>query len=155
MSKSNQRHAGKSSTSQLLVAPLVAIGVVGALTVPSCQGTLVSNKTFASHTDRSYSNPTELIAAKPSRHTLAFFAPNICLNNNQRVTSGTNRNALNINRCTYDIERNVVHYDGSIEPNKIALVVNKLRLLLESVKTRRPISMGDQKLTKLIGGYHA
>lgn len=111
---------------------------------------------FTSHDDkRYYSSTTKLIAVKPSRHTLAIFVPRICLTTNQQINKGINKNKSALQeRHKYSTFESANIYDGLIEPNTIALVVNKLNRLLAVVKTRRPFFMGDHKLTNLIGAIH-
>ena len=98
---------------------------------------------------------TKYIAVKPNRHSLAIFVPKICLTNYQRFTNGINKNTSALQaRHKYSTVESANIYDGLIEPNTIALVVNKLNRLVTVVKTRRPFFMGDYKLTKLLGAIH-
>lgn len=111
---------------------------------------------FTSHDNKRYYSPTtKLIAVKPSRHILAIFVPRICLTTNQQINKGINKNKSALQtRHKYSTVESANIYDGLIEPNKIALVVNKLNRLLAVVKTRHPFFMGDKKLTNLIGAIH-
>ncbi|MDN3397674.1 hypothetical protein QL919_02900 [Psychrobacter sp. APC 3426] len=111
---------------------------------------------FTSHDNKRYYRPTtKLIAVKPSRHTLAIFVPIICLTTNQQMNKGINKNKSALQaRHKYSTVESANIYDGLIEPNTIAFVVNKLNRLLAVVKTRRPFFMGDHKLTNLIGAIH-
>lgn len=108
---------------------------------------------FTSHDNKRYYSPTtKLLAVKPNRHSLAIFVPKICLTNYQRFTNGINKNTSALQaRHKYSTVESANIYDGLIEPNTIALVVNKLNRLVTVVKTRRPFFMGDYKLTKLLG----
>ena len=113
---------------------------------------------FTSHDDkRYYSSTTKLIAVKPSRHSLAIFVPKTCLTTNQQATTGMNKNTSVFiqARHIFSAVTGANIYDGLIEPNTTAFTVNKLNRLVTVVKTRHPIFMGDNKLTKLLGGYHA
>lgn len=97
---------------------------------------------------------TKLIAVKPNRHTLAIFMPKICLTTNQQVNKGIRKNKSPLGaRHIFSTVKSANIYDGLIEPNTKALVVNKLNRLLAVVKTRHPFFMGGKKLTKLIGAY--
>ena len=111
---------------------------------------------FTSHDNKRYYSPTtKLLAVKPNRHSLAIFVPKICLTNYQRFTNGINKNTSALQaRHKYSTVESANIYDGLIEPNTIALVVNKLNRLVTVVKTRRPFFMGDYKLTKLLGAIH-
>ena len=111
---------------------------------------------FTSHDNKRYYSPTtKLLAVKPNRHSLAIFVPKICLTNYQRFTNGINKNKSALQaRHKYSTVESANIYDGLIEPNTIALVVNKLNRLVTVVKTRRPFFMGDYKLTKLLGAIH-
>ena len=150
-----QRQAGKSSVSELFATPLFAIVMIGAVEIASCQQVGAGTNYLASDTNSSYHSGTELIAAQSSRQTMTIFAPKVDLINYQPTTTGTDKKVTSSNRYIYDAGSSAVRYDGSIEPNTIALAVNKLRLLLESVKTRPTLFfMLDQKLTKLIGVIH-
>lgn len=104
-----------------------------------------------------HSLTTKLLAVKPSRHSLAIFVPKTCLTTNQQATTGMNKNTSVFIQARH-ISSAVTGaniYDGLIEPNTTAFTVNKLNRLVTVVKTRHPIFMGDNKLTKLLGGYHA
>lgn len=111
---------------------------------------------FTSHDNKRYYSPTtKLLAVKPNRHSLAIFVPKICLTNYQRFTNGINKNTSALQaRHKYSTVESANIYDGLIEPNTTALVVNKLNRLVTVVKTRRPFFMGDYKLTKLLGTIH-
>lgn len=111
---------------------------------------------FTSHDNKRYYSPTtKLLAVKPNRHSLAIFVPKICLTNYQRFTNGINKNTSALQaRHKYSTVESANIYDGLIEPNTIALVVNKLNRLVTVVKTRRPFFMGGYKLTKLLGTIH-
>ena len=105
---------------------------------------------------RYYSLTTKLLAVKPSRHSLAIFVPKTCLTTNQQATAGMNKNTSVFIQARH-ISSAVTGaniYDGLIEPNTTAFTVNKLNRLVTVVKTRHPIFMGDNKLTKLLGGHH-
>ena len=105
---------------------------------------------------RYYSLTTKLLAVKPSRHSLAIFVPKTCLTTNQQATTGMNKNTSVFIQARH-ISSAVTGaniYDGLIEPNTTAFTVNKLNRLVTVVKTRHPIFMGDNKLTKLLGGHH-
>lgn len=150
-----QRQAGKSSVSELFAAPIFAIVMIGVIEAASPQLAQAGTNYLASDTNSSYHSGTELIAAQSSRQTMTIFAPKVDLINYQPTTTGTDKKVTSSNRYTYDAGSSAVRYDGLIEPNTIALAVNKLRLLLESVKTRPTLFfMLDQKLTKLIGVIH-
>ena len=151
-----QRQAGKSSVSELFATPLFAIVMIGAVEIASCQQVGAGTNYLASDTNSRYDvRTTTRSGAKPSPQSLAIFVPKICLINTQQVTTGTDKKVTSSNRYIYGAGHRAVRYDGLIEPNTTALAVNKLRLLLESVKTRPTLFfMLDQKLTKLIGVIH-
>ena len=150
-----QRQAGKSSMSDLVATPIFAIVMIGAVEIASSQQAQAGTNYLASDTDSSYHSGTELIAAQSSRQTMTIFAPKVDLINYQPTTTGTDKKVISSNRYIYGAGHRAVRYDGLIEPNTTALAVNKLRLLLESVKTRPTLFfMLDQKLTKLIGVIH-
>ena len=150
-----QRQAGKSSVSELFAAPIFAIVLIGAVEIASCQQAQAGTNYLASDTDSSYHSGTELIAAQSSRQTMTIFAPKVDLINYQPTTTGTDKKVTSSNRYIYGAGHRAVRYDGLIEPNTTAFTVNKLNRLVTVVKTRHPIFMGDNKLTKLLGGYHA
>ena len=133
------------------------VAVIGlALALIACQP--VNAKLIATDDNSGYHNhTTKLIAVKPSRHSLAIFVPKTCLTTNQQATTGMNKNTSVFIQARH-ISSAVTGaniYDGLIEPNTTAFTVNKLNRLVTVVKTRHPIFMGDNKLTKLLGGYHA
>ena len=133
------------------------VAVIGlALALLACQP--VQAKQIATDDNSSYhSLTTKLLAVKPSRHSLAIFVPKTCLTTNQQATTGMNKNTSVFIQARH-ISSAVTGaniYDGLIEPNTTAFTVNKLNRLVTVVKTRHPIFMGDNKLTKLLGGYHA
>lgn len=138
----------------IFMAWVAGIGLL--LSLIACQP--VNAKPIATDDNSGYhSLTTKLLAVKPSRHSLAIFVPKTCLTTNQQATTGMNKNtsvfiqARHISSAV--IGANI--YDGLIEPNTKAFTVNKLNRLVTVVKTRHPIFMGDNKLTKLLGGYHA
>ena len=126
------------------------------LSLVACQP--VNAKPIATDDNSGYhSLTTKLLAVKPSRHSLAIFVPKTCLTTNQQATTGMNKNTSVFIQARH-ISSAVTGaniYDGLIEPNTTAFTVNKLNRLVTVVKTRHPIFMGDNKLTKLLGGYHA
>ena len=133
------------------------VAVIGlALALIACQP--VNAKPIATDDNSGYhSLTTKLLAVKPSRHSLAIFVPKTCLTTNQQATTGMNKNTSVFIQARH-ISSAVTGaniYDGLIEPNTTAFTVNKLNRLVTVVKTRHPIFMGDNKLTKLLGGYHA
>ena len=156
---------GQPSTSQpqkrglllsfiIFIAWVAGIGLL--LSLVACQP--VNAKPIATDDNSGYHNhTTKLIAVKPSRHSLAIFVPKTCLTTNQQATTGMNKNTSVFIQARH-ISSAVTGaniYDGLIEPNTTAFTVNKLNRLVTVVKTRHPIFMGDNKLTKLLGGYHA
>ena len=156
---------GQPSTSQpqkrglllsfiIFIAWVAGIGLL--LSLIACQP--VNAKPIATDDNSGYHNhTTKLIAVKPSRHSLAIFVPKTCLTTNQQATTGMNKNTSVFIQARH-ISSAVTGaniYDGLIEPNTTAFTVNKLNRLVTVVKTRHPIFMGDNKLTNLIGGYHA
>jgi hypothetical protein len=138
----------------LFMAQVAGIGLL--LSLIACQP--VNAKPIATDDNSGYhSLTTKLLAVKPSRHSLAIFVPKTCLTTNQQATTGMNKNTSVFIQARY-ISSAVTGaniYDGLIEPNTTAFTVNKLNRLVTVVKTRHPIFMGDNKLTKLLGGYHA
>ena len=138
----------------IFMAWVAGIGL--ALALIACQP--VQAKPIATDDNSSYhSLTTKLLAVKPSRHSLAIFVPKTCLTTNQQATTGMNKNTSVFIQARH-ISSAVTGaniYDGLIEPNTTAFTVNKLNRLVTVVKTRHPIFMGDNKLTKLLGGYHA
>ena len=138
----------------IFMAWVAGIGLL--LSLAACQP--VQAKPIATDDNSSYhSLTTKLLAVKPSRHSLAIFVPKTCLTTNQQATTGMNKNTSVFIQARH-ISSAVTGaniYDGLIEPNTTAFTVNKLNRLLAVVKTRHPIFMGDNKLTNLIGGYHA
>ena len=156
---------GQPSTSQpqkrglllsfiIFIAWVAGIGLL--LSLIACQP--VNAKPIATDDNSGYHNhTTKLIAVKPSRHSLAIFVPKTCLTTNQQATTGMNKNTSVFiqARHIFSAVTGANIYDGLIEPNTKAFTVNKLNRLLAVVKTRHPIFMGDNKLTNLIGGYHA
>ena len=138
----------------IFMAWVAGIGLL--LSLAACQP--VQAKPIATDDNSSYhSLTTKLLAVKPSRHSLAIFVPKTCLTTNQQATTGMNKNTSVFIQARH-ISSAVTGaniYDGLIEPNTTAFTVNKLNRLLAVVKTRHPIFMGDNKLTKLLGGYHA
>ena len=152
----NHNEAGKRGLLlkfTIFMAWVAGIGLL--LSLIACQP--VQAKPIATDDNSGYhSLTTKLLAVKPSRHSLAIFVPKICLTNYQRFTNGINKNTSALQaRHKYSTVESANIYDGLIEPNTIAFVVNKLNRLVTVVKTRHPIFMGDNKLTKLLGGYHA
>ena len=138
--------------------------VIGFISVMACLflRLLISSckpvKSLVTTDNTGYHSPTtKLIAVKPSRHSLAIFVPKTCLTTNQQATTGMNKNTSVFiqARHIFSAVTGANIYDGLIEPNTKAFTVNKLNRLLAVVKTRHPIFMGDNKLTNLIGGYHA
>lgn len=98
---------------------------------------------------------TKLLAVKPSRHTLAIFMPRICLTTNQQINKGMNRITSVFIQARHIFSVTSANiYDGLIEPNTKAFMVNKLNRLVTVVKTRHPFFMGGNKLTKLLGVIH-
>ena len=138
----------------IFMAWVAGIGLL--LSLISCQP--VNAKPIATDDNSGYhSLTTKLLAVKPSRHSLAIFVPKTCLTTNQQATTGMNKNTSVFIQARH-ISSAVTGaniYDGLIEPNTTAFTVNKLNRLVTVVKTRHPIFMGDNKLTKLLGGYHA
>ena len=138
----------------IFMAWVAGIGLL--LSLAACQP--VQAKPIATDDNSSYhSLTTKLLAVKPSRHSLAIFVPKTCLTTNQQATTGMNKNTSVFIQARH-ISSAVTGaniYDGLIEPNTKPLAGNKLNRLLAVVKTRHPIFMGDNKLTKLLGGYHA
>lgn len=138
----------------IFMAWVAGIGL--ALALLACQP--VQAKPIATDDNSGYhSLTTKLLAVKPSRHSLAIFVPKTCLTTNQQATTGMNKNTSVFIQARH-ISSAVTGaniYDGLIEPNTTAFTVNKLNRLVTVVKTRHPIFMGDNKLTKLLGGYHA
>ena len=138
----------------IFMAWVAGIGLL--LSLIACQP--VQAKQIATDDNSGYHSPTtKLIAVKPSRHSLAIFVPKTCLTTNQQATTGMNKNTSVFIQARH-ISSAVTGaniYDGLIEPNTKAFTVNKLNRLVTVVKTRHPIFMGDNKLTKLLGGYHA
>lgn len=138
----------------IFMAWVAGIGLL--LSLVAC--TPVDAKQIASDgNSRYHSLTTKLLAVKPSRHSLAIFVPTTCLTTNQQATTGMNNNTSVFTQARH-ISSAVIGaniYDGLIEPNTKAFTVNKLNRLVTVVKTRHPIFMGDNKLTKLLGGYHA
>ena len=138
----------------IFMAWVAGIGLL--LSLIACQP--VNAKPIATDDNSGYHSPTtKLIAVKPSRHSLAIFVPKTCLTTNQQATTGMNKNTSVFIQARH-ISSAVTGaniYDGLIEPNTKAFTVNKLNRLVTVVKTRHPIFMGDNKLTKLLGGYHA
>ena len=138
----------------IFMAWVAGIGLL--LSLIACQP--VQAKPIATDDNSSYhSLTTKLLAVKPSRHSLAIFVPKTCLTTNQQATTGMNKNTSVFIQARH-ISSAVTGaniYDGLIEPNTTAFTVNKLNRLVTVVKTRHPIFMGDNKLTKLLGGYHA
>ena len=138
----------------IFMAWVAGIGLL--LSLIACQP--VNAKPIATDDNSGYhSLTTKLLAVKPSRHSLAIFVPKTCLTTNQQATTGMNKNTSVFIQARH-ISSAVTGaniYDGLIEPNTKAFTVNKLNRLLAVVKTRHPIFMGDNKLTKLLGGYHA
>lgn len=138
----------------IFMAWVAGIGLL--LSLIACQP--VNVKPIATDDSSGYhSLTTKLLAVKPSRHSLAIFVPKTCLTTNQQATTGMNKNTSVFiqARHTSSIVIGANIYDGLIEPNTTAFTVNKLNRLVTVVKTRHPIFMGDNKLTKLLGGYHA
>ena len=138
----------------IFMAWVAGIGLL--LSLVTCKP--ASAKQIASDgNSRYYSLTTKLLAVKPSRHTLAIFVPETCLTTNQQSTTGMNKNTSVFiqARHTFSTVTGANIYDGLIEPNTKAFMVNKLNRLVTVVKTRHPFFMGDNKLTKLLGGYHA
>ena len=138
----------------IFMAWVAGIGLL--LSLIACQP--VQSKPIATDDNSGYhSLTTKLLAVKPSRHSLAIFVPKTCLTTNQQATTGMNKNTSVFIQARH-ISSAVTGaniYDGLIEPNTTAFTVNKLNRLVTVVKTRHPIFMGDNKLTKLLGGYHA
>ncbi|MGP5067820.1 hypothetical protein [Psychrobacter sp. JB193] len=138
----------------IFMAWVAGIGLL--LSLVACQP--VNAKPIATDDNSGYhSLTTKLLAVKPSRHSLAIFVPKTCLTTNQQATTGMNKNTSVFIQARH-ISSAVTGaniYDGLIEPNTTAFTVNKLNRLVTVVKTRHPIFMGDNKLTKLLGGYHA
>ena len=138
----------------IFMAWVAGIGLL--LSLIACQP--VNAKPIATDDNSGYhSLTTKLLAVKPSRHSLAIFVPKTCLTTNQQATTGMNKNTSVFIQARH-ISSAVTGaniYDGLIEPNTKAFMVNKLNRLVTVVKTRHPIFMGDNKLTKLLGGYHA
>ena len=138
----------------IFIAWVAGIGLL--LSLIACQP--VNAKPIATDDNSGYhSLTTKLLAVKPSRHSLAIFVPKTCLTTNQQATTGMNKNTSVFIQARH-ISSAVTGaniYDGLIEPNTTAFTVNKLNRLVTVVKTRHPIFMGDNKLTKLLGGYHA
>ena len=138
----------------IFMAWVAGIGLL--LSLIACQP--VQAKPIATDDNSGYhSLTTNCSAAKPSRHSLAIFVPKTCLTTNQQATTGMNKNTSVFIQARH-ISSAVTGaniYDGLIEPNTKAFTVNKLNRLVTVVKTRHPIFMGDNKLTKLLGGYHA
>ena len=138
----------------IFMAWVAGIGLL--LSLIACQP--VNAKPIATDDNSGYHSPTtKLLAVKPSRHSLAIFVPKTCLTTNQQATTGMNKNTSVFiqARHIFSAVTGANIYDGLIEPNTKAFTVNKLNRLLAVVKTRHPIFMGDNKLTKLLGGYHA
>lgn len=117
----------------------------------------IVKQAVATDDNSGYHNPTtKLLAVKPSRHTLAIFMPRICLTTNQQINKGINKNTSVFIQARHIFSVTSANiYDGLIEPNTKAFMVNKLNRLVTVVKTRHPFFMGGNKLTKLLGGYHA
>ena len=138
----------------IFMAWVAGIGLL--LSLIACQP--VQAKPIATDDNSGYHSPTtKLLAVKPNRHSLAIFVPKTCLTTNQQATTGMNKNTSVFIQARH-ISSAVTGaniYDGLIEPNTTAFTVNKLNRLVTVVKTRHPIFMGDNKLTKLLGGYHA
>ena len=138
----------------IFMAWVAGIGLL--LSLIACQP--VNAKPIATDDNSGYHSPTtKLLAVKPNRHSLAIFVPKTCLTTNQQATTGMNKNTSVFIQARH-ISSAVTGaniYDGLIEPNTKAFMVNKLNRLVTVVKTRHPIFMGDNKLTKLLGGYHA
>ena len=138
----------------IFMAWVAGIGLL--LSLIACQP--VQAKPIATDDNSGYHSPTtKLLAVKPNRHSLAIFVPKTCLTTNQQATTGMNKNTSVFIQARH-ISSAVTGaniYDGLIEPNTKAFTVNKLNRLVTVVKTRHPIFMGDNKLTKLLGGYHA
>ena len=138
----------------IFMAWVAGIGLL--LSLIACQP--VQAKPIATDDNSGYHSPTtKLRAVKPNRHSLAIFVPKTCLTTNQQATTGMNKNTSVFIQARH-ISSAVTGaniYDGLIEPNTKAFMVNKLNRLVTVVKTRHPIFMGDNKLTKLLGGYHA
>ena len=138
----------------IFMAWVAGIGLL--LSLIACQP--VNAKPIATDDNSGYhSLTTKLLAVKPSRHSLAIFVPKTCLTTNQQATTGMNKNTSVFIQARH-ISSAVTGaniYDGLIEPNTTAFTVNKLNRLVTVVKTRHPFFMGDNKLTKLLGGYHA
>ena len=138
----------------IFMAWVAGIGLL--LSLIACQP--VQAKPIATDDNSGYHSPTtKLLAVKPNRHSLAIFVPKTCLTTNQQATTGMNKNTSVFIQARH-ISSAVTGaniYDGLIEPNTKAFMVNKLNRLVTVVKTRHPIFMGDNKLTKLLGGYHA
>ena len=138
----------------IFIAWVAGIGLL--LSLIACQP--VNAKPIATDDNSGYhSLTTKLLAVKPSRHSLAIFVPKTCLTTNQQATTGMNKNTSVFiqARHIFSAVTGANIYDGLIEPNTTAFTVNKLNRLVTVVKTRHPIFMGDNKLTKLLGGYHA
>ena len=137
----------------IFMAWVAGIGL--ALALIACQP--VQAKQIATDDNSGYHSPTtKLLAVKPNRHSLAIFMPKTCLTTNQQATTGMNKNTSVFIQARH-ISSAVTGaniYDGLIEPNTKAFMVNKLNRLVTVVKTRHPIFMGDNKLTNLIGGHN-
>lgn len=131
---------------------VVGIGLL--LSLVACQP--VNAKLIATNTNNGYYSPTtKLLAAKPSRHSLAIFVPKIYLTTNQQINKGMNKNTSALRAShIYNIENSVVRYGGLIKPNKIPFMGNKLSRLVTVVETRPPLFVGEIKLTKLLGVIH-
>ena len=137
----------------IFMAWVAGIGLL--LSLIACQP--VYAKPIATDDNSGYHSPTtKLLAVKPNRHSLAIFVPKTCLTTNQQATTGMNKNTSVFIQARH-ISSAVTGaniYDGLIEPNTKAFMVNKLNRLVTVVKTRHPIFMGDNKLTNLIGGHN-
>lgn len=124
------------------------------LSLVACQQ--VQPKQIATDDSSGYYSPTtKLLAAKPSRHSLAIFVPKIYLTTNQQINKGMNKNTFALRAShIYNIGNSVVRYGGLIKPNKIPFMGNKLSRLVTVVETRPPLFVGEIKLTKLLGVIH-
>lgn len=152
----NRAQAGKCGLLPSFIIFMAWVAGIGLLlSLIACQP--VNAKPIATDDNSGYySVTTKLLAVKPSRHTLAIFIPRICLTTNQQINKGMNRITSVFIQARHIFSVTSANiYDGLIEPNTKAFMVNKLNRLVTVVKTRHPFFMGGNKLTKLLGGYHA
>ncbi len=90
---------------------------------------------------------TKLLAAMPSRHPLAFFAPKIHKATNFVMTTEAKRHIY----FSLQNFRSEASYGGLIRPNKRPFMGNKSSRLVTVVETRPPLLSVGIQTTKLLG----